>query len=146
MYFEVTYYSWVSRWTKVLPHQFLISSCFSSIFVHTNTHTHTHENMHTHTRTHTHTHKHTHTHMLHELMRHPFHFDATSFSQVARWTKVGLHQLVMASDVKKIHRRAILVVHPGLFSPPAASPPRLLSNCVYLFFSFLVFRILGSFL
>mmetsp|Transcript_77942 Transcript_77942/g.114077 ORF Transcript_77942/g.114077 Transcript_77942/m.114077 type:complete len:182 (-) Transcript_77942:360-905(-) len=31
---------------------------------------------------------------------------------VARWTKVGLHQLVMASDVKKIHRRAILVVHP----------------------------------
>ena len=31
-----------------------------------------------------------------------------------KWVKVGLHQLVMPADVKKLHRKAILLVHPGL--------------------------------
>lgn len=34
-----------------------------------------------------------------------------------KWVKVGLHELVMPADVKKIHRKAILLVHPGLVSP-----------------------------
>lgn len=34
-------------------------------------------------------------------------------SAANRWQKVGLHQLVLAADVKKAHRKAILLVHPG---------------------------------
>jgi hypothetical protein len=34
---------------------------------------------------------------------------------------VGLHELVMPADVKKIHRKAILLVHPGLVSPVPVS-------------------------
>lgn len=36
-----------------------------------------------------------------------------------KWVKVGLHELVMPADVKKIHRKAMLLVHPGLSSPPS---------------------------
>jgi hypothetical protein len=38
-----------------------------------------------------------------------------------KWVKVGLHELVMPADVKKIHRKAILLVHPGLVSPVPVS-------------------------
>ena len=37
----------------------------------------------------------------------------------SRWKDVGMHQLVTADGVKKVYRRAVLVVHPDKVRPPA---------------------------
>ncbi|EKX35793.1 hypothetical protein GUITHDRAFT_146251 [Guillardia theta CCMP2712] len=40
-------------------------------------------------------------------------FDTVLWDEAkAKWKTVGLHELVMPADVKKIHRKAILIVHP----------------------------------
>lgn len=40
-------------------------------------------------------------------------FDSVLFDEAKeKWKKVGLHEVVMADQVKKVHRKAILLVHP----------------------------------